>query len=189
MATNNTRDLSDYFANAAGGGIRFETASFYGFRFAVGGSYVFNIASSDLSIPDSTTGTYNRYELGLFDVDDPETTTGLDRLEELYLSYTWSNSQILFGRQYINTPFINLQDGRMRPGAVEGIVLRFREWEHFSIESGLLYAMSPRSTDQWYRVENSLGLYSSGVNPDGSKSDYHGHVKSAGIGYMGIIAR
>ena len=189
MATNNTRDLSDYFAYAAGGGIRFETASFYGFRFAVGGSYVFNIASSDLSIPDSTTGTYSRYELGLFDVVDPETTTGLDRLEELYLSYTWSNSQILFGRQFINTPFINLQDGRMRPGAVEGIVLRFREWEHFSIESGLLYAMSPRSTDQWYRVENSIGLYSSGVNPDGSKSDYLGHVNTAGIGYIGIVAK
>jgi hypothetical protein len=189
MTTNNTRDLSDYFANAAGGGIRFETASFYGFRFAVGGSYVFNIASSDLTVPDSSTGVYSRYELGLFDVDDPETTTGLDRLEELYVSYTWSNSEILFGRQFINTPFINLQDGRMRPGAVEGIVLRLREWKHISIESGLLYAMSPRSTDQWYRVENSIGLYSSGVNPDGSKSDYDGHVQSAGIGYIGIVAK
>ncbi|HSF87999.1 MAG TPA: hypothetical protein VLA46_01190, partial [Saprospiraceae bacterium] len=110
MATNNTRELSDYYANAAGGGIRFETASFYGFRFAVGGSYVFNIASSDLSVPDSTTGVYSRYEPGLFDIDDPETTTGLDRLEELYISYTWSKSEVLFGRQFINTPFINLQD-------------------------------------------------------------------------------
>lgn len=189
MATNNTRDLSDFYANAAGGGIRFETASFYGFRFAVGGSYVFNIASSDLTAPDSTTGLYSRYELGLFDVDDPETTTGLDRLEELYVSYAWSKSEVLFGRQFINTPFINLQDGRMRPGAVEGVVLRIREWEHISIESGLLYAISPRSTDQWYRIENSLGLYASGVNPDGSKSDYYGHVNTAGIGYFGIIAK
>ncbi|MBK9103159.1 MAG: outer membrane porin, OprD family [Saprospiraceae bacterium] len=189
MATNNAGALTDYYANAAGGGIRFETGSFYGFRFAVGGSYVFNIASSDLATPDSVTVLYNRYEVGLFDVVNPESTTGLDRLEELSLSYSWSHSEIMFGRQFINTPFINLQDGRMRPGAVEGVVLRLKEWEHTHLESGFLYAMSPRSTDSWYTIENTFGLYSSGVNPDGSKSDYRGHVKSAGIGYVGLTGK
>ncbi len=189
MATNNTGSLSDYYANAAGGGIRFETGSFYGFRFAVGGSYVFNIASSDLSVPDSITGLYNRYEVGLFDVSHPDNTTGLDRLEELSLSFSWSQSEVTCGRQFINTPFINLQDGRMRPGAVEGIVLHFRGWKHVHLESGFLYAMSPRSTDSWYAVENTFGLYSSGVNPDGSKSDYKGHVKSDGIGYLGLTGK
>ena len=189
MATDNAGALTDYYANAAGGGIRFETASFYGFRFAVGGSYVFNIASSDLTIPDSITGLYNRYEVGLFDVVTPEITTGLDRLEELTLSYSRSHSEITFGRQFINTPFINLQDGRMRPGAVEGVVLHFREWKHVHLESGFLYAMSPRSTDSWYTIENTFGLYPSGVNPDGSKSGYKGHVESAGIGYAGVTGK
>ncbi len=57
----------------------------------------------------------------------PESTNDLDRLEEFYLSYTYKASDIIFGRQFINTPFINLQDGRMRPGAVEGVVVRFKE--------------------------------------------------------------
>jgi hypothetical protein len=127
--------------------------------------------------------------VGLFDVDDPGTTTGLDRLEELYISYSWNRSEVIFGRQFINTPFINLQDGRMRPGAVEGIVLRLRGWETISIESGFLYAMSPRSTDSWYPVEHTFGIYSSGVNPDGSKSDYRGNVQSAGIGFVGVTAK
>lgn len=186
MATDNADALTDYYANAAGGGLRFETGSFYGFRFAVGGSYVFNIASSDLTAPDSITGLYNRYEMGLFDVVNTGITTGLDRLEELSLSYSWSHSEITFGRQFINTPFINLQDGRMRPGAVEGVVLHLKEWAHTHLESGFLYAMSPRSTDSWYTIENTFGLYSSGVNPDGSKSDYRGHIQSAGIGYIGL---
>ncbi|MDZ4748949.1 MAG: OprD family outer membrane porin [Saprospiraceae bacterium] len=189
MATNNSGDLTDYYANAAGGGIRFETASFYGFRFAVGGSYVFNIASSDLTDPDSTTSLYSRYEVGLFDVDDPAITTGLDRLEELYLSYSWGQSEVMYGRQFINTPFINLQDGRMRPGAVEGIVLRLKEWHTTSMESGFLYAVSPRSTDSWYAVENSFGIYPSGINPDGSKSNYHGHIQSSGILYTGVTGK
>ena len=189
MATNNTRNLTDYYANAAGGGIRFETASFHGFRFAVGGSYVFNIASSDLAVPDSTTGLFNRYEIGLFDVEQPSHTDGIDRLEELYLRYQLKSSDITFGRQFINTPFLNLQDGRMRPGAGEGIVIRWKEWELADIESGFIYAMSPRSTSRWYAVENSFGIYPSGVNPDGTKSDYRGHIRTPGIIYLGATSK
>ena len=189
MRTNNADELTDYYANAAGGGIRFETASFYGFRFAVGGSYVFNIASSDLTVPDSLTGQNNRYEIGLFDITDPANTDGIDRLEELYLSYTFKSSAIIFGRQFINTPFLNLQDGRMRPGAVEGLVLHLRDWSWIDIHSGFIYAMSPRSTSQWYAVENSFGIYPSGLNPDGSKSDYKGNVRTPGIAYLGATTK
>lgn len=189
MRTNNADELTDYYANAAGGGIRFETASFYGFRFAVGGSYVFNIASSDLTVPDSLTGQNNRYEIGLFDITEPENTDGIDRLEELYLSYQFASSEIVFGRQFINTPFLNLQDGRMRPGAVEGLVIRLKEWKWADIESGFIYAMSPRSTSTWHPVENTFGIYPSGVNPDGSKSDYKGNVQTPGIAYLGASSK
>jgi hypothetical protein len=43
--TNNERQLSDYYANAIGGGLRFETAKFYNFQFGVSGFYFFNIVS------------------------------------------------------------------------------------------------------------------------------------------------
>src|SRR5688500_2695959 len=43
MATDNTHGLSDYYANAIGGGIKYETAPFKGFQFGVSGSFVFNI--------------------------------------------------------------------------------------------------------------------------------------------------
>ena len=85
MATGNQRGLTDYYANAAGGGIRFETARFHGFQFAVSGFYTFNIGSSDLGKPDSATGQYNRYEIGLFDQLDPYNKKDIDRLEEFYL--------------------------------------------------------------------------------------------------------
>lgn len=189
MHTNNAETLTDYYANAAGGGIRFETASFHGFRFAVGGSYVFNIASSDLTQPDSMTGVPNRYEIGLFDIAHPENTDGIDRLEELYLSYHFGESEVIFGRQFINTPFLNLQDGRMRPGAVEGFTLRLNDLKWARIESGFIYAMSPRSTSSWYTVENTFGLYSSGVNPDGSKSNYKGNTHTPGIAYIGATSK
>ena len=42
--TTNEGALSDYYANAIGGGLRFETNSFHHFQFAVSGFYFFNIA-------------------------------------------------------------------------------------------------------------------------------------------------
>jgi hypothetical protein len=42
MNTDNRSSLSDYYALAVGGGLRYETAPFYGFQFAVSGFYIFD---------------------------------------------------------------------------------------------------------------------------------------------------
>lgn len=186
MATDNTSGLTDYFANAGGGGIRYETASFKGFQFAVSGFYIFNIGSSDLGKKDSITNQGNRYEIGLFDLENPYNHKDIDRLEELYLRYNYKNSHAIFGRQMINTPFINLQDGRMRPTGVEGLWLEINELKKFKFEAGWLYAISPRSTTKWYDTGESVGLYPMGVNIEGKKSDYFENIKSKGVGLLGV---
>ena len=121
MNTLNEGKLTDYYANAAGGGLRFETAKFHNFQFAISGFYIFNIGSSDMSKPDPISGQANRYEIGLFELEDPHNKLDIDRLEEFYLKYNFKKSSVIFGKQLLNTPFINLQDGRMRPTGVEGI--------------------------------------------------------------------
>ncbi len=63
MNTNNSQPLTDFFANGAGGGIRYETAPTHGFQFAVSGFFIFNVYSANLGIVDSITGLKNRYEL------------------------------------------------------------------------------------------------------------------------------
>lgn len=159
MSTQNKQLLTDYYAHAAGGGLRYETAKFHGFQFAVSGFYTYNIGSSDLGKTDSSTGQSNRYEIALFDVEDPYNKDDNDRLEELYLKYNYKTSSITFGKQLLNTPFINLQDGRMRPTGVEGIWLELNEIKKMKIEGGWLYAMSPRATTKFYGVGKSIGLY------------------------------
>ena len=186
MATDNTAGLTDYFANAAGGGIRYETARFHGFRFAVSGFYTFNIGSSDLSKADTVTGQFNRYEAVLFDVRDPGNKKNIDRLEEFYLKYQYKNASVTFGRQLLNTPFINLQDGRMRPTAVEGIWMEFDDAKKIKAEGGLLYALSPRGTTAWFEIGESLGVYSTGVNVDGTKAMYNQNINSKVVGLVGI---
>jgi hypothetical protein len=186
MATDNAQGLTDYFANAAGGGLRYESAQFRGFQMAVSGFYLFNIGSSDLGKIDSVTMQGNRYEIGLFDLEDPYNHKDIDRLEELYLKYNYKKFHIIFGRQLINTPFINLQDGRMRPTGVEGAWMDINDFHKLKIEGGWIYAISPRSTTKWYYVGESLGVYPSGVNIDGKRSDYFENIKSQGVGMLGL---
>lgn len=186
MATDNERGLTDYYANASGGGLRYESAPYKGFQFAVSGFYIFNTASSNLELRDSATGQYNRYEIGLFDMENPANKKDNDRLEELYLKYNFFHSHITFGRQLINTPFINLQDGRMRPTGIEGIWFEFQEIKNLKFEGGWIYAISPRGTTRWYYTGEAVGLYPVGVNPDGTKSGYKSNLESAGIAMLGI---
>lgn len=188
MYTDNEKDLTDYYANALGGGLGFETAQFHKFQFAISGFYIFNIGSSDLTKLDPISGQPNRYEIGLFDIENSANKMDINRLEEFYLKYNFKKSSLILGRMLINTPFINLQDGRMRPTAVESLWAEFNELKHVKIEGGWIYSISPRSTTKWYSVGESMGIYPSGLSPNGSSSAYSGNVHSRGIAMVGIHA-
>ncbi|RTZ06295.1 hypothetical protein [Flavobacterium sp. GSP6] len=176
MSTNNESGLSDYYANAVGGGVKFETAKFHNFQFGVSGYYIYDIGSSDFSKKDPVTNLSNRYEVALFDFQNVSSKGNLSRLEELFLKYNYKNSNVTLGKQLLNTSFINLQDGRMRPTEVDGIWIDFNELKKTKINVGYLYGISPRSTMKYFRIAESIGIYPTGVNPDGTKSDYAGNL-------------
>ena len=44
---------------------------------------------------------------------------------------------------------------------------------------------SPRSTVEWYKTGESIGIYSVGVNIDGAKSGYKNELSSRGVALMG----
>lgn len=188
MSTQNAGSLTDYYANAVGGGIKFETTKFHHWQFALGGFTIFNVGSSDLTKPDKGTGQPNRYEIGLFDITRPSRKMALTRLEEFHLNYEFKNSYIRLGRQFINSAFINLQDGRMSPTAVEGVWFGINEIKKLQIKGGWLWGISPRSTTQWYNPGKSLGLYPVGVNVNGTKSGYSGNINSKGVGILEVSA-
>lgn len=185
MGTDNKKGLSDYHAHATGGGLSYTTAAFHRFRLGIGGFFIFNTGSSDLIKPDPVTQQPNRYEIGLFDIENRSNKNDIDRLEELYLSYSWKQNAVTLGKQIINTPFINPQDGRMRPTGVEGIWLKTKT-ENLEIDAGVLWGISPRSTVRWFNIGQSFGIYPQGVNISGKPSDYRGHINSKFIGLVGI---
>jgi hypothetical protein len=186
MATDNSGSLTDYYANALGGGLRFETAKFHGFQLGIAGFYIFNIGSSNLVEPDPSTKQLSRYESGQFDILDPGNKHDLDRLEDLYLKYSISKTTVVAGRQAIKSPFINLQDGRMRPTAESGIWIQSSELEKTEILAGVFHAISPRGTLRWFNMGTSIGVYSQGVSEDGKRSDYAGNINSEVVALLGV---
>jgi len=179
---NKNSDLA--YANAVGGGIQFISKPIYNFNIGVSGFFVYDAFSSDLTKSHPLSNTLNRYELGLFDVTNPANKNDIDRLEELFIQYNKKNTKITIGKQLLNTPFINLQDGRMRPTEVQGF------WGQYKLENSKWYAgwlnrFSPRGTVEWYKTSESIGIYSVGVNQDGSKSGYTNNLESSGVALAG----
>lgn len=181
MSTVNEGALKDDYALAAGAGIGLLTQPLYGFQFGMSGFFIYNLSSSDLTKPDPSTKAGNRYEVGLFDIENPSNKNDLDRLEELYVKYNVSKSAITLGKININTPFVNPQDGRMRPTLEEGVWLNIHESKRIGFNGGWLWDISPRSTIRWFKVSESIGINPMGFNTDGSKSNYAGNITSKGL--------
>lgn len=189
MSTINEGALKDDYALASGAGIGLLTKPLYGFQLGVSGFFIYNLASSHLEKSDSLSGGSNRYEIGLFDIENPTNRHDLDRLEELYIKYNLSKSYVTVGKININTPFMNPQDGRMRPTIEEGVWLSIGESKKIGFNGGWIWDISPRSTVKWYQLAESLGTNPMGLNIDGTRSNYKEHVTSAGMAIANIYYR
>lgn len=186
MATLNEGALSDYWANAIGGGLGYRTASFRGFQLGVRGVFHYNVASSNLLATDSLAGKSSRYERQLFDVEHPENRYDLDRLEELFIQYRWRKSLLRWGKMEVHTPLVNLRDARMKPYVMSGFWGEFGELPRTQVSLGWFSRTSPRSTTNWYSLSDAIGIYGNGRTPEGDLADYRGKVASKGIGILGV---
>lgn len=187
MGTLNQGELKDDYAVGTGAGISMETRPFKGFQAGMSGFFIYNLYASEIHIADKLTGQPNRYEVGLFDIEDHDNGNDLDRLEELYLKYKQKKIGITLGKFIPNNPFINPQDGRMRPTVAEGVWMDVKPVSKLELSAGWIWSVSPRSTVRWYSVANSMGVYPVGVDTEGKKSAYKGNIQgNSGIGILNL---
>jgi hypothetical protein len=107
MHTENRGALLDYQTLAKGAGLGYYSPEWKGFHFGFSGFFVFQMYQMNLHKSDPTTQNGNRYEILMYDMNDFENNSDLDRLEDFYLSYEKSKIKLVLGRQKINTPFLN----------------------------------------------------------------------------------
>lgn len=179
MTTVNHQDYPDYYAWAAGAGIAYYSPVIKNFQVSFSGFTVYNVASSSLTPNPPFT---NRYEVGLFDVTDPEKKQ-FARVENMYLRYHFTNSRksyFQFGKFALKTPLVNLQDGRMRPNMQQGVWTEWNDSKKIHASAGWITQTSPRSTFHWYNINESL-VYPNGRALNGAKANYTHAIRSKGI--------
>jgi hypothetical protein len=177
MSTNYWEDFKNDYALGQGAYVQLATKRFKGFsakaRFGAYG----RVLSSDLLAPDPRTGAGNRYEVGLFDIANPE-SRAYGKVEELQISYQSKKLSATIGKMSVNTPFINPQDGRLGPTFAEGLKVGFRPNPKHQFSWDLITRISPRSTSGWFGVGESMGLYPMGLGESGKPGAYFGVTKS-----------
>lgn len=72
MHTNNIKPLTDYYTVATGLNIRYETLPCKGLKGKVGFSTVSKVWEQNLFIIDSLANSGCRYEIGLYDITNPQ---------------------------------------------------------------------------------------------------------------------
>ncbi len=185
MNTINSGDLKDFYSNATGTAVGFTSRNYYGFQFGVKGRFVYKSFGGDLGSIDAVTGKDAKWEYELYDILDKGNFRDLNRLEELFIRYRFGKSYIEYGKfEPKFTPLLNKSDGRMMPFVHRG------GWAHLNFNSkhqvniGWLDGVSPRATTQWFAMDEALGLFNNGFQPNGEKADYHNFYPSSGIGII-----
>ncbi|GIV44335.1 MAG: hypothetical protein KatS3mg035_1458 [Bacteroidia bacterium] len=184
MFTDNTQNLIDFGALATSLNLQYKTLPLKNISFSTGFSAVSNLWQQNLLARDPQTNQPSRYEIGLYDVTNPNNYKAIFLLSDLSIHYAYKNWKATLGKQLIRTPFINPQDGRMVPTLVEGLYVQKQE-KKGNVEIGFLYKIAPRGVSKWYSVAQSIGIYPQGVQPNGTPSQYAGNTFSQGIGLLG----
>lgn len=146
-------------------------------NFQIGYRAFANLASSDLEGLDPISGQGNRYEIGLFDMLNPSDRF-FGKLETLSLAYTRKKFAIKLGRQPINSDWVNGQDGRLSPTAMEGIMVRFSPNTAWNLTAYAISRMSIRGSSEWLRVGETVGIFPQGRTEDGKPGAYFGNTQS-----------
>ncbi len=160
-------------------------AKLEGFELLIGYRLFANLWSSDLSAPDPKSGQFNRYELGLFDLLNPNDRF-FGKIENLSLSYQNSKWGTRIGRMGVYSDWINPQDGRLSATGVEGIHAWVEIDHDWKFELWAISKISVRGTSEWFGVGKTIGIYPVGRNIYGNPSAYFGNTESYWIGILEI---
>jgi hypothetical protein len=186
MATYNQGELSDYWTNASGGALGYESAVWKNFQFGIKGIFTYQTFSSDLNEEDKLTGKSARWEKQLYDVTRPEETKDLDRLEELYLRYYFGRKGFIeYGKLDINDGPLHLRrDSRMKPFVYKGLWTNYRFNNHHQVKGGWIHGVSPRGMTEWFSINEAIGILNNGYQPDGTPAHYHETANSRGLAVL-----
>ncbi len=185
MSTTYPDDFKDDYALGASLNLGGKLTYRENLKFHVGYRFFANVWSSDISSPDPLSGQSNRYETGLFDLLNTQDKF-FGKLETISIEYSNSKWGAKAGRMGFNSDWVNAQDGRLSPTAVEGVTVWFLPTEKWKINVWGIGRMSVRGSSSWFDIGETIGIYPVGRNMEGKPSQYFGNTESDWIGIWEI---
>ncbi|SFG04777.1 hypothetical protein SAMN04487988_101199 [Algoriphagus hitonicola] len=139
-----------------------------------------DIWSSQIWEASPITGRRNRYEIGLFDLQNPGDRV-FGSFEKLNLRYKNKQWNVAVGRMDINTPWVNPQDGRLSPTLMEGVSISYKPNNKWTFSGWYIDRLRVRGTSQWANPGESVGIFPVARDPNGMPSQYFGNTTSKRI--------
>lgn len=148
---NQAYSKSDRSAFAIGGKFGFETAAVNGLKFGIM-AYSTNAINPNRYNDNGTPNTH--MDPTLFGKD----RKGVTYIGQLYLNYSYKNTNIKVGRQEINTPMAGMDDARMLPNLFEGAILTNKDLNKTTLIVGHLWSMAYGTFANSYGACTNLAL-------------------------------
>ncbi len=183
LTTDNRSGYRDFSTIALGGRLGYTTPFYKHFRASARVHYSMELWSNGLMDPDPATGKTSKWELELYDVADPSERRDINRLSEAYIQYKNNIVELTAGRQPLNTPFLNMRDGRMMPFGFGAVKAKVSQSASSKYELGWVYSATVRGFTDWNDLNSTIGTVGQGRTVDGDAARYLDSTATKGIGY------
>lgn len=162
----------------------------YGSNWSLQSSYrgFADIWSSQIWEASPITGRRNRYEIGLYDLQNPGDRV-FGSFERLTIRYKGQFWEVALGRMDINTPWVNPQDGRLSPTLMEGVSVAYQPNENLVFSAWYIDRLRVRGMSQWTNPGESVGIFPVARDPNGMPSQYFGNTLSKRITIMEVTKK
>ncbi len=187
MSTFNSGSLKDFHALATGGYLRYDQKIGKRFYFGVAGYTSYNLGIQDLTVPDEATGRTSRFESRLYnygDLSDPLVLL----LGEAFAGFKSGGHNVKVGRLKIKSPLLNPQDGWMIPTLTQGVWYSYSQ-NSLKIQTGVINAIAPTGSDEFFNIGESIGYYPGGRSYLGGPSGYSGNTNSDYVALFNVNHR
>ncbi|WP_297888784.1 OprD family outer membrane porin [Sulfurihydrogenibium sp.] len=145
--------VKDRSAFAIGGKFGFETAAVNGLKFGIM-AYTTNAIDPNRLGPTASGGLNPHLDPSLFGKDRKSVTY----IGQLYLNYSYKNTNVKIGRQEINTPMAGMDDARMLPNLFEGVVITNKDLPKTTLIGAHFWNMAYGTFANAYSACSYLGL-------------------------------
>ncbi|HIH74387.1 MAG TPA: OprD family porin [Methanosarcina sp.] len=131
---------------AVGGIMSYRTDSLKGVSFGV------SFATANDAASDDDKNVY-----GLLPSDEYGNHDSVTRLQEAFIQGKWFNTQVRYGAQMVNTPFLNNHDIRLLSKSYKGLSVINNTFEHFEFQAYYITDYLDWSSDSFVSMTESVG--------------------------------